>query len=153
MSVSLSKGQSVSLRKTGGGALSVVRMGLGWQAAPRRGLFGYKSRQIDLDASAVMFAERQLADHPGVAQHEPVLEQPSRAPGPRAGEVDDLDRPDRLGRCHVGRKRGLVRAPRLLGLHRSRPGEVRLGVAEVFTPGSPTDDIVEFLRAGVATPA
>ncbi len=29
----------------------------------------------------------------------------------------------------------------------------RLGVAEVFTPGSPTDDIVEFLRAGVALPA
>ena len=29
----------------------------------------------------------------------------------------------------------------------------RLGVAEVFTPGSPTDDIVDFLRSGVATPA
>ncbi len=29
----------------------------------------------------------------------------------------------------------------------------RLGVAEVFTPGSPTDDIVEFLRSSVATPA
>jgi methylmalonyl-CoA mutase C-terminal domain/subunit len=29
----------------------------------------------------------------------------------------------------------------------------RLGVAEVFTPGSPTDDIVGFLRSGVATPA
>jgi tellurium resistance protein TerZ len=62
MSVSLGKGQSVSLQKSGGGALTVVRMGLGWQAAPRRGLFGNKSRQIDLDASAVLFAERQLAD-------------------------------------------------------------------------------------------
>jgi methylmalonyl-CoA mutase C-terminal domain/subunit len=30
----------------------------------------------------------------------------------------------------------------------------RLGVAEVFTPGAPTDDIVDFLRNGVAaTPA
>jgi len=29
----------------------------------------------------------------------------------------------------------------------------RLGVAEVFTPGSPTDDIVDFLRSSVATPA
>jgi methylmalonyl-CoA mutase C-terminal domain/subunit len=29
----------------------------------------------------------------------------------------------------------------------------RLGVAEVFTPGAPTDDIVEFLRSHVATPA
>ena len=28
-----------------------------------------------------------------------------------------------------------------------------LGVAEVFTPGAPTDDIVEFLRSHVATPA
>ena len=29
----------------------------------------------------------------------------------------------------------------------------RLGVAAVFTPGAPTDDIVEFLRSTVATPA
>jgi methylmalonyl-CoA mutase C-terminal domain/subunit len=29
----------------------------------------------------------------------------------------------------------------------------KLGVAEVFTPGAPTDDIVDFLRSGVATPA
>ena len=29
----------------------------------------------------------------------------------------------------------------------------RLGVAEVFTPGSPTDDIVEFLRGAAATAA
>ncbi len=29
----------------------------------------------------------------------------------------------------------------------------RLGVAEVFTPGSPTDDIVEFLRNGVGAAA
>jgi methylmalonyl-CoA mutase, C-terminal domain len=29
----------------------------------------------------------------------------------------------------------------------------RLGVAEVFTPGAPTDAIVDFLRGGVGTPA
>jgi len=29
----------------------------------------------------------------------------------------------------------------------------RLGVAEVFTPGAPTDDIVEFLRANVGSGA
>jgi methylmalonyl-CoA mutase C-terminal domain/subunit len=29
----------------------------------------------------------------------------------------------------------------------------KLGVAEVFTPGAPTDDIVEFLRSHVRTPA
>ena len=62
MSVNLSKGQSVSLQKSGGGVLTVVRMGLGWQAAPRKGLFGRRARQIDLDASAVMFADHQLAD-------------------------------------------------------------------------------------------
>ena len=32
MGVSLSKGQSVSLVKSGGGALTQVRMGLGWDA-------------------------------------------------------------------------------------------------------------------------
>jgi len=29
----------------------------------------------------------------------------------------------------------------------------RLGVAEIITPRAPTDDIVEFLRGGVGTPA
>ncbi|MEZ0066972.1 tellurium resistance protein TerZ [Streptacidiphilus sp. MAP12-20] len=63
MSVSLSKGQSVSLDKAaGGGSLTVVRMGLGWQAAPRRGLFGMRRREIDLDASAVLYAGGSLAD-------------------------------------------------------------------------------------------
>lgn len=62
MSVSLNKGQSVSLKKSGGGELTVVRMGLGWQAAPRKGLFGRRARSIDLDASAVMFGDQQLVD-------------------------------------------------------------------------------------------
>ena len=61
MTVNLSKGQAVSLQKKGGGALSEVRMGLGWQAAPRRGLFR-RSREIDLDASAVLFAGEQPVD-------------------------------------------------------------------------------------------
>lgn len=62
MSVNLSKGQAISLQKSGGGALSAVRMGLGWQAAPRRGLFGTRTREIDLDASAVLFADKQPVD-------------------------------------------------------------------------------------------
>lgn len=37
-------------------------MGLGWQAAPRRGLFGSRTREIDLDASAVLFADKQPVD-------------------------------------------------------------------------------------------
>jgi tellurium resistance protein TerZ len=56
MSVSLNKGQSVSLVKPGGGTLSRVRMGLGWDAAPKRGLFGgSKAQTIDLDASCLLF--------------------------------------------------------------------------------------------------
>ncbi|WP_037607361.1 TerD family protein [Streptacidiphilus rugosus] len=63
MSVSLGKGQSVSLEKAaGGGSLAVVRMGLGWQAAPRKGLFRTRRREIDLDASAVLFTADALAD-------------------------------------------------------------------------------------------
>jgi tellurium resistance protein TerZ len=62
VSVNLSKGQAVSLQKADGGALSRVRMGLGWQAAKRRGLFGMRTREIDLDASAVLFADREPKD-------------------------------------------------------------------------------------------
>jgi len=59
VSVNLSKGQAISLQKSDGGTLKSVRMGLGWQAAPRRGLFGSRTREIDLDASAVLFADQQ----------------------------------------------------------------------------------------------
>lgn len=62
MSVSLAKGQKVSLQKGSGGELTVVRMGLGWQAAPKRGLFGTRARKIDLDASALLYAERTPSD-------------------------------------------------------------------------------------------
>ena len=50
-SINLVKGQKISLEKPGGGSLSRVFMGLGWDAS--RGLFGGGS--IDLDASCVMF--------------------------------------------------------------------------------------------------
>ncbi|MER6052917.1 TerD family protein (plasmid) [Streptomyces sp. BHT-5-2] len=63
MSVNLSKGQKVSLSKADGGALSVVRMGLGWQAARRKGFLArLTAREIDLDASAVLFAGQQPVD-------------------------------------------------------------------------------------------
>ncbi|MDH6113311.1 tellurium resistance protein TerZ [Kitasatospora sp. MAP12-15] len=62
MSVNLAKGQHVSLRKDSGESLSLVRMGLGWRAAPKRGLFGSRTRQIDLDASALLYADRTPAD-------------------------------------------------------------------------------------------
>jgi tellurium resistance protein TerZ len=62
--VSLTKGQSVSLLKTGGGTLTSVRMGLGWDATKKKGLFGgVKSQSIDLDASCLVFnAAGQVVD-------------------------------------------------------------------------------------------
>jgi tellurium resistance protein TerZ len=62
VSVNLSKGQAISLQKSDGGTLTAVRMGLGWKSAPRRGLFGSRTREIDLDASAVLFADKQPVD-------------------------------------------------------------------------------------------
>jgi stress response protein SCP2 len=60
--VSLTKGQRVSLRKQDGSVLTVVRMGLGWDPIKRRGLFGSRETSIDLDASAVLFADHQPVD-------------------------------------------------------------------------------------------
>ena len=63
MSVNLSKGQRVSLTKAGGGTLTRVRMGLGWDAVKKRGLFGSKTQSIDLDASCLIFdAAGKLVD-------------------------------------------------------------------------------------------
>jgi tellurium resistance protein TerZ len=62
VTVNMTKGQKISLSKADGGSLTAVRMGLGWKAAPRRGLFGSRTREIDLDASAVLFADKQPVD-------------------------------------------------------------------------------------------
>jgi len=63
VSVSLQKGQRISLEKPGGqGGLSLVRMGLGWDAVKKRGWFGSREREIDLDASCLLFADGRLAD-------------------------------------------------------------------------------------------
>ena len=63
MAVSLTKGQTVSLVKQGGGTLTRVRMGLGWDAVKKKGLFGSRAQSIDLDASALLFDGRgQLVD-------------------------------------------------------------------------------------------
>lgn len=40
----------------------MVRMGLGWDPIKKRGMFGNRDIDIDLDASAVMFADHQVAD-------------------------------------------------------------------------------------------
>ena len=62
MSVSLQKGQGVSLQKQDGQQLTLVRMGLGWDPIKKRGLFGSRELEVDLDASAVMFADQQPVD-------------------------------------------------------------------------------------------
>lgn len=79
MTVSLSKGQKVSLAKAGGGTLTHVRMGLGWDAAPKKGLFGMRKQTIDLDASCLLFDAggklldqvwfRQLKSRDGAVRH------------------------------------------------------------------------------------
>lgn len=80
MSVSLAKGQKVSLAKGGGGSLTRVRMGLGWDAVKRKGLFGrVKDQSVDLDASCLLFDAAgalvdqvwfgQLSSHDGSVRH------------------------------------------------------------------------------------
>lgn len=65
MSVNLTKGQKISLEKSAGGALSKIVMGLGWDAKKSGGFlgFGAKAKDIDLDASCVLFDdEGRLVD-------------------------------------------------------------------------------------------
>lgn len=64
MGVSLQKGQSISLVKQGAGRLTTVRMGLGWDAKKKKGLFGrLKEQAVDLDASCLLYgADRRLID-------------------------------------------------------------------------------------------
>lgn len=80
MSVNLTKGQRVSLSKSGGGQLTRVRMGLGWDAVAKKGLFGRaKANSIDLDASCLLFDAggalvdqvwfQQLRSNDGSVQH------------------------------------------------------------------------------------
>lgn len=60
MSISLSKGQKISLTKSAGGALTQVVMGLGWDCVKSKGFLGFggSSEQIDLDASCIMFDQQ-----------------------------------------------------------------------------------------------
>ena len=54
--VSMVKGDKVSLTKQGGGNLTNVRMGLGWDPIKKKGVFGReKEVSVDLDASALLY--------------------------------------------------------------------------------------------------
>lgn len=61
MGISLQKGQKIDLTKGGGGGLSQVMVGLGWDEAQQSGgggflknLFGGEPQDIDCDASAIL---------------------------------------------------------------------------------------------------
>ena len=80
MAVNLQKGQKISLEKEAGGTLTSVVMGLGWDVARKKGLFGFgREQSIDLDASCFIFDDNnnpidlvyfgQLASRDGSVQH------------------------------------------------------------------------------------
>jgi tellurium resistance protein TerZ len=64
--VSLTKGQSISLAKAGGGNLTRVFMGVGWDVKKATGFgrfLGGGNQDIDLDASCLLFdANREVLD-------------------------------------------------------------------------------------------
>lgn len=64
--VSLTKGQSVRLEKSGGGTLTRVAMGLGWDVRQPKGFFAKLTggnSEVDLDASCLLFdAQQRLLD-------------------------------------------------------------------------------------------
>lgn len=68
MAISLVKGQKISLDKESGTTLTKIIMGLGWDAAPKKGgflsgLMGGGSSSIDLDASCALFdANKNIVD-------------------------------------------------------------------------------------------
>jgi tellurium resistance protein TerZ len=79
MTITLTKGQKLSLRKRDGATLTQVRMGLGWDAMKKRGFFGSRNQTIDLDASALLFDRagvlvdqvwfKQLSSREGAVAH------------------------------------------------------------------------------------
>lgn len=61
MSVNLQKGQKVELRKSSGGSLRKVMVGLGWDEVQQsRGFFAPKPQDIDCDASAFLCVDGRL---------------------------------------------------------------------------------------------
>ena len=80
MAINLTKGQTVSLTKSGGGSLTSVNLVLSWEGLSKKGLFGgSKKISVDLDASCLIFDGsrnlidqvwfKQLASKDGAVQH------------------------------------------------------------------------------------
>ncbi len=99
MTVNLTKGQQISLTKPDGRPLTLIRMGLGWQATARQGVFArfMPPRNIDLDASAVLFCGAHFIDvvyfnhllsHDGAVEHSG----DNRTGGKAAGGDDEFIR-------------------------------------------------------------
>lgn len=55
MAIKLEKGQRINLEKEGGEKLQKVCVGVNWGAIEKKGLFGKKIIDVDLDASCVTF--------------------------------------------------------------------------------------------------
>lgn len=67
MSVNLQKGQKVELRKSDGGSLRRVMVGLGWDEVKQtRGFFAPKPQDIDCDASAFLCISGKLTSNQDV---------------------------------------------------------------------------------------
>ena len=60
--IELAKGQELALTGTDGEALTTLRFGVGWDKDPTAGFISSGRADVDLDASAVQFADGQLFD-------------------------------------------------------------------------------------------
>lgn len=60
--IELTRGQELALTTDDGAPLTRLQLGVGWDKAPTAGYIGTGAPEIDLDASAVQFADGQLFD-------------------------------------------------------------------------------------------
>ena len=60
--IELTQGQEWPLAREDGQALTTLQIGLGWDKIPTAGAIGTGAPDVDLDASAVAFANRELGD-------------------------------------------------------------------------------------------
>ena len=63
MAISLQKGQKISLEKSNGSTLNNLCVGVNWGAITKKGFFGSKTVNVDLDASCAVFdANKNVLD-------------------------------------------------------------------------------------------